>query len=414
VPSDGRRIPGIEGLRALAASSILVFHCWFFSTPNEMIRLGPLTSFVPDLAFGVTLFFVLSGFLLYRPFAAAVLAGTRAPSIRRYLINRMLRILPAYWVILLLVGFVLQSAFVFLPHHPIHGGLFDPSELFSNMFLVQNYRPWTLLTGIVPAWSLGVEVVFYLTLPVLALVALSLARRSSNPLRRRLAALAPALILLAIGASGKAVATFVVTSHGPFAGYQHDWNSVIEKSFWCHADLFAFGSALAVIQLEVDRGEIRPSRFWRAIAAATAVGAYAVTARWTNDIGERLGRSPFNTLMAFACALLVALVVIRSDDEQRQPLLVRFLETRPLVAVGVASYSVFLWHEPIIYWLHDHHLAWSGSAGFAPNLAVTALVTGALSALTWRYVERPALGLKRKKSGVSPPTMPIEQLEAAP
>jgi peptidoglycan/LPS O-acetylase OafA/YrhL len=75
---------------------------------------------------------------------------------------------------------------------------------------------------------------------------------------------------------------------------------------------------------------------------------------------------------------------------------------------------VFLWHEPIIYWLHDHHLAWSGSAGFAPNLAVTALVTGALSALTWRYVERPALGLKRKKSGVSPPTMPIEQLEAAP
>ena len=197
------------------------------------------------------------------------------------------------------MGFVLQSAFVFLPHHPLHGGLFDPDELFSNTFLVQNYRPQTLLTGIVPAWSLGVEVVFYLTLPLLVLVAFALARRLPS---RRLAALAPALILLAIGASGKAVATFAVTSHGPFAGYQHDWNSVIEKSFWCHADLFAFGMALAVIHVEVDRGTIRPPRFWRAIAAATAVGAYAATARWTDDIGERLGRSPFNTLMALACA----------------------------------------------------------------------------------------------------------------
>jgi peptidoglycan/LPS O-acetylase OafA/YrhL len=367
---------------------------------------------VPDLAFGVTLFFSLSGFLLYRPFAATLLGGTRPPSIRKYLINRMLRILPAYWVILFVVGFVLQSAFVFLPHHPLHGGLFDPDELFSNMFLVQNYRPQTLLTGIVPAWSLGVEVVFYLTLPLLVLVAFALARRLPS---RRLAALAPALILLAIGASGKAVATFAVTSHGPFAGYQHDWNSVIEKSFWCHADLFAFGMALAVIHVEVDRGTIRPPRFWQAIAAATAVGAYAATARWTDDIGERLGRSPFNTLMALACALLVSLVVIRSGDgdQQRQPRLVRFLETRPLVAVGVVSYSVFLWHEPIIYWLHDHHLAWAGPAGFVPNLALTALVTGALSALTWRYVERPALRLK-VHGRRSPPTFPVEQIEAAP
>ncbi len=55
------------------------------------------------------LFFVLSGFLLWRPIASAVLRGRRLPSVRRYARNRALRILPAYWVVLLATALVLQS-----------------------------------------------------------------------------------------------------------------------------------------------------------------------------------------------------------------------------------------------------------------------------------------------------------------
>jgi peptidoglycan/LPS O-acetylase OafA/YrhL len=282
------------------------------------------------------------------------------------------------------------------------------------MFLVQNYRSETLFTGIVPAWSLAVEAVFYLILPLLVLIAWSLARRAGSSAGRRFSAVAPALLLLAIGVSGKAVATFVVPSNGPWAGWQHDWSSVLEKSFWCQADLFAFGCALAVLKVEVDRGKIRLPPMWRPVAAAGAVIAYLGTASGTNDFGDRLGRSPFNTLMAFACALFVGLAVLPGRDPGRPTLLVRVLEARPLVAVGVASYSVFLWHQPIIYWLHDHGLAWEGRPGFAANLALTALVTGALSALTWRYVERPALGLKGERQAVSTATVPVDQLEAAP
>ena len=73
-PSSGSRLPGIEGARAVAAASVLVYHCWLFGSPDGTSpRLGPLTGVMPHLALGVILFFSLSGFLLYRPFAAAVL-----------------------------------------------------------------------------------------------------------------------------------------------------------------------------------------------------------------------------------------------------------------------------------------------------------------------------------------------------
>src|SRR5437870_2898774 len=71
------RVAGIEGVRALAAAAVLVFHCWTYGEPGGgTAPLGPLSTYVmPHLALGVTLFFSLSGFLLYRPFAAALLRG---------------------------------------------------------------------------------------------------------------------------------------------------------------------------------------------------------------------------------------------------------------------------------------------------------------------------------------------------
>jgi peptidoglycan/LPS O-acetylase OafA/YrhL len=416
-PSSGRRLAGIEGLRAIAAGSILVYHVWVDSSPDgTTVRLGPLTSFMPDLAFGVTLFFVLSGFLLYRPFASSILDEGVRPSLRKYFQNRALRILPAYWVVLLLVGLVLQSAFVRGAAHGLHhGALVDPETLFANVLFLQNYRPRTLLTGIGPTWSLAVEVVFYVTLPFLALTAWSFGRRAASRLGRRISALAPVLALLIIGLTGKAVAAFIVTGgSGPYAGFMADWHSVVERSFWCQADLFAFGMALAVLKVEVDAGRVRIRGSYRVAAAISALLAYLVTARETTQFNDRLGHSLFSTLMAFAFALVVGLVVLPGNRGHRPLRLVGILESRPLVAAGAASYSVFLWHQPIVFWLHDHGVAWGGRAGFAANLTLTAVVTGILAALTWRYVEKPALGLKAKTREQPKHAVPVEQLEAAP
>jgi peptidoglycan/LPS O-acetylase OafA/YrhL len=159
----------------------------------------------PYLPAGVTLFFSLSGFLLYRPMAESIIEGRPRPSLGAYLRNRGLRILPAYWLILLVLGLGLGAGVIRLSSTQMGLGSLagDPSLLVKNVFLAQNYFPASLTTGIPPAWSLAVEVVFYLTLPLLALLAGLAAGRASTYGGRIKAVLLPPVLLLLIGLSGK-------------------------------------------------------------------------------------------------------------------------------------------------------------------------------------------------------------------
>jgi peptidoglycan/LPS O-acetylase OafA/YrhL len=94
---------------------------------------------------------------------------------------------------------------------------------------------------------------------------------------------------------------------------------------------------------------------------------------------------------------------------------VRILETRPLVAAGVISYSVFLWHHPIIMWLASHHLTLRGWGGLALNTLVVLILVGAFSALTYRFIELPALRRKRSVRQEAAPEIPMApSVQAAP
>ena len=409
-PSTGRRLPGVEGLRAIAATSILVIHTWgeaSRSGPPDLGRLG--NNHIGDFSYGVTLFFALSGFLLYRPFVAAMLRSEPRPAFTRYLRNRALRILPAYWVILLLCALVLGSAFFRDSQGVLHQGrLADPGLLAQAGLFAQDYDPNTLLTGIGPAWSLAVEAVFYLTLPLLVLVAFGLGSRATRFNVRIAAALAPAAILLGVGLAGRAVAWKVFPAP-VWAGWGTHWHAVVERSFFCQADLFTFGMALAVARVLWEDGRLRLPRHWRAAAAVTALAAYAVSSR-VSWMDAQLSYSPYNTLMALACALLVALVVLTPPDRSY---LVRLLETRWLVGLGIISYSVFLWHDPIIWFLRDHGLTFAGRIGLVANVAIVFATTVVLSWLTYRFVEAPALRLKFRDRGATEAAA-ASQVQAAP
>jgi peptidoglycan/LPS O-acetylase OafA/YrhL len=410
-PSFGSRLAGIEGLRAAAASSIVVYHVWLYSSPTgERVGLGPLDAVLPDLSFGVILFFALSGFLLYRPYVASLLRGNDPPSAAAYLRNRALRILPAFWVILLLVAVVFQS-FLVRDQTGLHNGSgLHAGLLLRSALFVQGYFPSSVVTGIGPAWSLAVEMVFYLSLPLLALGAFRLARGESSRSARRLAALAPAAALLLLGLSGKAAAAFLVAPAHPYAGWNADWHSVIERSFWCNADLFAFGMALAIVRIDWEDGLFRLRRGWRKLAIGLAVAGYLVTAKETG-LDEQMSYSPYNTLMAMTCALLLAVVVLPPHDAGRPPLAVRALETRIMVTTGLISYSLFLWHEPLIRFLQQHGLTFGGPAGFFANVVLVAVVVGLLATLTYRFVEAPPLRLKSSRRAAPAPQRELAATE---
>lgn len=393
-----RRLVGIEGVRALAALSIVACHTWSFTAHGGGQGYW-LTLFFNDLALGVTLFFTLSGFLLYRPVAAAVLRGTAQPSAGRYFRNRALRIVPAYWAILAVCGLVLGSVYVgWDGNAQVTGRMTDPGLFTRVALLVQDYTPETMFTGIGPAWSLCVEVVFYLAVPVLGLLAVRFAGERTGAGRRTLAALAPAALLLALGISGK-LASYLLSGGPPSAGWSPTWHAVVERSFWGQADLFAFGMALAVVWVRVQDGTLRLPRRWRHAAVAMAVLVLVPCLRTLGD--GQLSYLPQNTLVAFAFALLLAVVVLRPAGAPA-PAVARGLEWRPLYAVGLVSYSLFLWHVPLIDWLTGHGVLRPGLAGLAVNLALVAALSLALSALTYWTVERPALRRKALPRSAEP------------
>jgi peptidoglycan/LPS O-acetylase OafA/YrhL len=395
-PRRAAPIPGVEGVRAIAAVSVLVYHCWRYGAegPNRA-DLGLVNRFVlPHLPLGVTLFFSLSGFLLYQPFVAAALSGSPFPKVGTYFRNRALRILPAYWVILVAVGVLLPAALL-RGAYPVLGRLVEDPELaVRNATFTQGYSPSGLLTGIAPTWSLAVEVVFYLALPLLGLVALVAARRANTTSRRLLAGLAPAGLLLVVGLSGRAVARFLIPPADQMApGWDGDWHLVIEGSFWAKADLFSFGMALAVLYVGLQQGLVRLPVRWPLLAVAGAAAAAVPTLLLVDRAVIDKSMYAYQLPTSLACTLLLGLVVLPNQAERPSPLL-WVLTSRPLVAVGLASYSLFLWHEPLQRLLHERGLTLDGSGGFVVNLAVLGVLSGLLSALTYRYVERPALRRK--------------------
>lgn len=376
--SAAPRLAEVEGLRAVAATSILVFHCWLFSSPATLgWNLGPATAFAQPLQSGVTLFFVLSGFLLYRPIVGAVLEGRDLPSARSYLRNRALRILPAYWAILTIVLLALGSA---------TGTVNHPRTFAADFSLTQTYDPRSIFTGVLPAWSLTIEVAFYLTLPLLALAARSTAR----VLRRNVVAvLAPVVGLLVFGILGKTLVA--AYSPGQERAVAADWHTVLDRSFLTHADLFAYGMGAAACLALCDRRGVP------AVLARCAGRPLAYAGMPTLILGYYL-LPPYvydSAVALLASLLLVRVLAPRPHGAKRSPLVHPWT-----LAWGRVSYSVFLWNYPVLVFLELHGVLASGNdaPAFFFNLALAGALIGVLSYLTYRFVEAPALALKHRRS----------------
>jgi peptidoglycan/LPS O-acetylase OafA/YrhL len=251
---DSRRFEGGDGIRGLLALAVFNLHAAIaalaWTGHADLIGAGaadltapygdPLGALLSTGVTAVPVFFVLSGYLVGRPFVTALVADRPPPQLGRYVVNRLLRVVPAYWLVLIAVAVVAA----------IHGAPLDGLTQLI-VFDVEPLDPLNVWIG--QAWTLEVEMKFYLALP-LAFLAFSLLLR---PLVRN-----ARVALLAALCGGAIVVVPLVDPVAPG----------LLRSFAAQLPYFGAGLALAVVEPSL-RPRIAGRRQVRLAATAlTAVG----------------------------------------------------------------------------------------------------------------------------------------------
>ena len=374
-PSSGtRRVATGDPLRGIAVLGVLALHV---ATGAVFVTghlagaggtLRPEEAFTPAgewvlraLPVSVYLFFALSGFLIARPFVEAAVLGRPRPAVDRYLRNRALRLFPAAWLLIAVV----------MLHHGTRDA--NAGELVSVLTLTESYSPHPHESLIGQLWSLKVELSFYLLVPLLfAAIWRATARLPRAAARRR--------AMYALAAAGAAVSLVFGELAAGSANAQRSLPWVL-IAFMVG---LALAAALSGRELRLER---RPAR---RIAAGTFAAGIAV-ALAAGQVGPS---SAWLTSLLAACsvaALLCAPVVLEAGGAGTW----RWLDNPVLAWIGARSYGIYLWH---VVAMSELYVLVRGVEGYRVAFVILfPLVLGAsavLAELSWRLVERPALGLR--------------------
>jgi peptidoglycan/LPS O-acetylase OafA/YrhL len=371
--------PALDGVRAIAVGAVVATHAAFWT--GRYIR-GPFSPVLARLDSGVALFFVLSGFLLARPWLVAARDGLPGPSTTVYLWRRALRILPLYWI-------TMVAAWALIVQNNPRWQLAD---WWRHGFLLQIYHAgWWPRGGLSQTWSLCAEVSFYLLLPFLGAAALAWTRwRGWHPGH------------LLTGT----VALAAVSVIWPYVTFQQTWAAAGTASLWLPAFLswFAGGMALAVVHVHHTSGRTSPA--WRAgmhllaevpgcwWAAGAALFAVALTPvagpLGLSTVAERTPAVVRNLLYAgFATCFVFPMVF----STRSRPFAV--LAHPVMRRLGEVSYGVFLLHLIVLQGVMNLLGYHTFSGSFLFVFTLTAAGSVILAMLSFRYVEAPAMRLRR-------------------
>lgn len=389
-PISGHQEP-LDGVRAVAALAVLAVHV--ASSAGTMTRGEGAGWLFNGGQVGVAIFFALSGLLLYRPWAVAALDGRPAPRAGTYFAKRALRILPAYWV--LIVVYMVTAG---------RDHIGDPLTWVSLLTFTQIYVPdpwWASDLG--PAhlgqlWSLSVEVAFYVTLPLTAAVLHWVVRRARTGdvggIAKRL--------LCAIGVYGALSLPFTALAYFP------ERNSQMGVWLPRYFVWFALGMALAVVTVWARQDGRRPvaalcnavADSWKAcwIAAAMLFVVAATPATGPLSLSEPGGlwTSVLHMVLFGACALAFVAPVALAPPEH--PAMQAALGNPVMRWLGRVSYGLFLWQMIIIVaWYEALDRTFRGNV--LTDLPLLALASIAAAALSYYLVERPGQAVQRRLLG---------------
>lgn len=350
----------LEGLRFIASMGILVTHVAFQTGVDPATPIGSLLA---RFDFFVAVFYALSAFLLWRSYGPGTGRLGDWAGVGRYLRSRVGRIVPAYLALVVAVIVLLPEATTM-----------NLRQVIANLTLTQIYVHDGLVSGLTHLWSLCVEVAFYLALPLLVLAV------SWAPRRVRIAI----VLGVAVLSLGWAALPFVEATPA---------DGVANRQIWPPA--YASWFAVGIIAAECE-GRV-PDRLRRAFEIRWIWWAIALSAAWIAgqewfgplglthpSPGEFAMRIVAGTIFAFSVVVPYALA---PGD--------RVLDSEVATTLGRWSYSVFLWHLPIMALVFPLAGIDYFSGGFVPVLLLTAAATILVSAASYELLEMPGARLIR-------------------
>jgi peptidoglycan/LPS O-acetylase OafA/YrhL len=382
--------PCFDGLRTIAVISAIMTHVGFVSGATEQSR--HFGSYLAHLEIGPALFFLISGFLLYRPYVAAHFAGRAPMRAGPFWWRRVLRIFPAYWLALsvLIIAFGL----------PVHG----PRDLITYYGLIQIYDTHRFLGGIPQAWTLSTELSFYAFLPAYGWLLGRVGHGRADRSRLRVEVLGAAGVIGLCYAYRSVV--FALDGRESVGRIAVHWLPG-------YLDVFGIGMALAVASV------------WIAIHGSNAVADWVGRVPWlwwilagvcywlvVARLGLPRSPQPQNTPIGWQAdeqqilqALFAAFATLPAVFGPQDRGLVRgFLRWRPIAYTGLVSYGVYLWHEGWLdQWMRWTHkptvIQFSASVRldrttYPVILVLTVLSSLVTASLSYYILERPVLALK--------------------
>jgi peptidoglycan/LPS O-acetylase OafA/YrhL len=359
--------PALDGLRGVFIFLVLTVHAG--------------VPFMQGGGLGVDGFFALSGFLI----TCLLLQEWQqygSISLRRFYFKRALRLLPALYALLAVVGLI-TLLFLTGEGAVATGRAMIVSFLYCTNLAPLFFQDYHIGLGLMNhTWSLALEEQFYLVWPVLLIGLLAL-----RPTGKQLAMCIGALVAL-----GPLWRVWIIST-GSDALYYLGSDT--------RADTLLIGCTLGAL---AAGGMIRPSApaarltRWMALAGIAVIAYLVVDPSWHSTTWFAYYLAAPITALCAAASLLHLVVSPKGR-------MARLLSWKPLVQLGVVSYGVYLWHNPVF------HLVRTGSNGWLdlPMQFTRLVLTAVLVIVSYRYIERPML---RKKARLSRRADPVLESRA--
>ena len=347
-------IPALDGVRAIACLSVLAFH---ISLITRDARIWQLTNrYIGSVMLaggsGVTLFFILSGFLLFLPYGKALLCEGNWPSTRHFYVRRIFRIVPAYYLSLLLMILFFHPEYL-RPEHL--------KELPLFFIFYMDSSPATFLQINGPFWTLAVEWQFYMLLPWLAWGISRIVRRGTTQSRcRRLLFCLIGIIIWGIGTrefglyfTAHPDQTILVPrpvlnvilffTYGVSGKYLEDFAVGMLISL-CYAYARLFPSDNRFVKA---LGRLSPWLFGGGLLVLYFMAMWLFNMWYPHRFRALDGLTPLYSEVSEIClaigfGLCVTAILFGAAG------LKRLFEVAALRWIGVISYSLYMWHLPLL------------------------------------------------------------------